>query len=137
MAKRVRCLYCHRLFYPDPRCKHPKSCKRPECQKRRKNDAHKRWRDSDLEVIEDRRKVSKEWRRDHPGYMRDYRARHPGYVERNRRLQRGKGIGRRVVKSISISPQVIDKYYEFTRSLSVVKSISIANRGYNGVSGMP
>lgn len=136
MPKRARCLRCRRLFYPDPRCKHPKACEDPECQKKRRYASHKIWRDKDPEVIKDRRETSRNWRRAHPGHKRDYRRKHADYVERNRRQQRGRRLAKRVVVSILISPQAIDKYNELVRSLPVVVSTSMANRPSPGLQGV-
>lgn len=137
MLRRVRCLYCRYLFYSDPRCKNPKACSDPECQRKRRNASHKRWRDADPEVLSDRRRASRAWRRAHPGHKRAYRNDHPEYVEKNRRLQRWRCIIRRVVVSISISPQLVDRYRELARSLPVVVSTSIAMSTHNGLSGAP
>jgi len=137
MPSRARCLYCRCLFYPDPHCKHPKACKKPACQKKRRNKSHKIWRDKDPEVLEDRRATSREWMRDHPGYMQEYRAKHLAYVERNRRRQRERGLAKGVVKSISISPQLFERYRELIQPLSVVKSTSIANCPSPGLQGAP
>lgn len=137
MSRRVRCLYCGRLFYPDPRCKNPKACSNAKCQRRRKNSSHKRWRDKAPDVLSDRRADCKKWRQTHPEYMRSYRASHPEYVAQNRRMQRKRYIAKRVVKSISISPQVLDKYDELSRSLFVVKSTSIAKGSIFKLSGVP
>lgn len=137
MPRRARCFRCRRLFYPDPRCKHPKACKDPECQRERQYASHKIWRDKDPEVIKDRRETSRNWRRTHSGHMQDYRLKHADYVERNRQQQRGQRLAKRVVVSISTSPQVVDKYNEFIRSLPVVVSTSIANCPAPGLQGMP
>lgn len=137
MRERVRCFCCGCLFYPDARCKHPKACSNPKCQRKRRNLSHKRWRDADPQVLEDRRVISREWMRAHPGYMRLYRVNHPAYVERNRRMQRARRVARRVVKSISILPQAFNKYNEFAQPLRVVKSILMAFGHPPKVSGAP
>lgn len=126
MLMRVRCLYCRYLFYSDPRCKNPKACSDPECQRKRRNASHKQWRDADPEVLSDRRATSRAWRRAHPGHKRAYRNDHPEYVEKNRRMQLAKRVIGRVVVSISISPQIVDRYRELARPLPVVVSTSIA-----------
>jgi hypothetical protein len=139
--ERVRCLYCRRLFRPDPRCCSPRACPDPACQRRRRNASHKRWRDADPEVLADRRQASREWRRTHSGWMQEYRREHPEYVERNRQMQRKRRLearlAKRVVKSSVISPQVVEKYNQFTQSLRVVKSISIASRHSCRLQGAP
>lgn len=137
MRRRARCLHCRYLFYPDPRCKNPKACSDPECQRKRRNASHKQWRDADPEVLSDRRATSRAWRRAHRGHKRAYRNDHPEYVEKNRRMQLAKRVIGRVVVSISISPQLVDKYRELARPLPVVVSTSIANGPRPLLSGAP
>lgn len=137
IRERIRCLYCRRLFRPDPRCRHPKACPDPTCQRRRRGASHKRWRDADPEVLEDRRVASREWRRAHPGYMRSYRSGHSEYVDQNLQRQRNRRLAGRVVKSIVISPQPLETYSEFERLLPVVKSISMVHEGMSRLQGAP
>lgn len=127
--KQKRCLYCRRLFYVDPRCNNPKACRDPKCQRRRRNEFHKRWRDRDPEVLEDRRRATRDWFSKHRGYLRDYRDRHGDYVERNRKKQRERRRKRRVDKSTSILGYHIDNQQEYFKLVpserGVDKSISI------------
>jgi len=115
IRKRVPCVYCRRLFYPNSRCRNPKACSDPECQRRRRNSSHKQWRDDDPQICADRREASREWRRNNPGHMQKYRKKHPEYVEDNRRKQQRRRFLRRVVKSIVIAAQPLEKSNEFVR----------------------
>ena len=90
MRKKIRCRHCQTLFYPHPRCKKPVACSRPNCQRARKYASDKRWRESDPEVLSDRRQATRLWLADHPDYLREYRRSHPDYVERNRIKRRSR-----------------------------------------------
>lgn len=119
MPRRIRCRYCGRLFYPDPRCRNPKACRDPACQLRRRYESHKRWCESDPEVMRDRRAANRAWFAHHPGYLREYRAKHPDYVERNREKQRARRRRGGVDKSIVRSSYPVEKQGEYFKLVPV------------------
>ncbi len=77
--KKKRCQVCHHWFTPDPRTSHQVCCDKPECRKRYKAAANKKWRLNNPDY--DKSRVAKKcaWarRRD---YWRDYRRTHPAYA---------------------------------------------------------
>lgn len=119
MRGRIRCRYCGRLFHADPRCKNPRACLDPKCQRERRNKSHKRWCDRDPEVVKDRRATTREWFARHPGYLGRYRASHPDYVARNREAQRERRRRPRVDKSISKSGYPVDKQGQYFKLVPV------------------
>lgn len=128
--KRIRCHFCHHLFYPDPRCKKPIACSKAGCQKARKYASDKRWRDSDSELLSDRQQVTRLWLANHPDYLREYRRSHPDYTERNRikeRLRRKKRTYRGPIDiSALISAYPAEKQGNFFKLVPVIKSVDIS-----------
>ncbi len=97
------CAYCHEPFVPYAfHYRRQRACSKPECQKQRRRDtnrtyywAHRYDRDYGWEK-------NKIWRQEKGrDFMRQYRIDHPDYVKRNRRLQRGRNRRNRgmIVKS--------------------------------------
>jgi hypothetical protein len=81
------CTYCHSTFTPS--LFHPKqtTCMSPECQRRRKNDSHRRRITTDPDYRKTCIDSRKKWRDNHPDYQRSYRSKHEAYVQQNRRMQ--------------------------------------------------
>ena len=127
MQKRRRCYYCHSLYYPNPRCHKPKACSNPKCQKMRKYDSHKIWRESDPEIMSDRRTATRKWLKKHPKYLKAYRKKHLDYVEQNRRKQREKaGKKKSVDISTLISPQIPEKQRDIFKLVPLDSSVDIS-----------
>ena len=91
---RKRCIYCKKLFFPNPRQKgKQKTCGGKECKKKRRCDYSRTWRkenqDYDTgEYRKARRRNRREWSRHywatHPGY----RKWHADYVKVRRRMKK-------------------------------------------------
>ena len=69
-----RCPYCRKLFKPNPRTAYEqRSCADPECRKKRRRAAQKKWLEKNPTYFHDRYPQVKEWLDDHPGYLNEYR----------------------------------------------------------------
>jgi hypothetical protein len=71
-------------------------CIRPECQRRRRADYHRRKLEADPEYRQIAHDCQKKWREAHPDYLPRYRAQHPEANERNRERQRRRDQKRRI-----------------------------------------
>ncbi len=71
-------------------------CSRPECQRRRRVEYHRRKLQADSEYSQVARDSQKKWRTAHPHYDREYRAQHPEYHVRNRQQQQRRDQKRRI-----------------------------------------
>ena len=84
---RKRCIYCKKIFSPDPRQKGmQKTCGSRNCKKKRKQENAKRWREEnpDYDTSEYRKARCKKRRT----YKRDYWATHPEYRKRHAEYMR-------------------------------------------------
>lgn len=126
MRVRIRCRYCGCLFYPDPRCKNPKACRNSVCQRRRKYASDKQWRESDPEVLEDRRLATRVWLVAHPGYLKRYRVLHPASVEQNRKKQRERRNRARVDISTSKLAHPANNQKELFELLPIGEGVDIS-----------
>jgi hypothetical protein len=62
-------------------------CSQAECQQRRRRDYHRQKLASDAVYRKVAQESQKQWRDEHPDYLRQYRAQHPEAVARNRLRQ--------------------------------------------------
>ena len=83
-----RCPHCQRRFTPSSYRPQQKVCSRPDCQRQRRREYHRRKRASEAEYRQTTSNSQKKWRDAHPDYLRQYRAQHPETVIRNRERQR-------------------------------------------------
>lgn len=90
MRPQKTCPYCHEHFAPYPALyRRQRACGRLECQKQRKRDTNRIYREKNPHDADYRREIKKRWREKHGcGYMRRYRKEHPGYVKANCRQQK-------------------------------------------------
>jgi hypothetical protein len=79
------CLYCKCSFLRSPYRPQQAVCSRPECQRRRRADYHRRKLEADPEYRQIAHDSQKKWREAHPDYLPRYRAQHPEAVERNKK----------------------------------------------------
>lgn len=89
------CRFCQQPFEPSKFRPDQSVCSRPECQRRRRAEYHRRKIASDpvyAQVVSESRK---KWRDAHRDYQQTYRQSHEAAVERNRRMQRGRDAKRR------------------------------------------
>jgi hypothetical protein len=82
------CPHCQSWFTPSVYRPQQKVCSRPDCQRQRRREYHRRKQASDADYRQTTRNSQKKWRDAHPDYLRQYRARHPEAVVRNRERQR-------------------------------------------------
>jgi hypothetical protein len=69
-----RCPLCRKQFKPDPRIKdRQKVCSNAECQKRRKKEYQKKWKEKNPMYFQGRYSRLKEWLAEHPDYLKNYR----------------------------------------------------------------
>ena len=81
------CSYCQRWFVPSVYRPQQVVCSQPECQQRRRRDYHRQKLASDAVYRKVAQESQKQWRDEHPDYLRQYRAQHPEAVARNRQRQ--------------------------------------------------
>ncbi|SRR5258706_12506974 len=130
MRLKKRCRYCPDLFSPNPRRYRPHSdgkgrrssqitCPKPECQRQRHRDACRRWRVNNPAYDDGRETQYRQWRRDHPGYMKDYRVAHPDYVKDNLEKQHQRDLKRKNL----VKRDVIFAFYDgrIRRLIDLVK----------------
>jgi hypothetical protein len=70
-----RCFYCKQRFQPSRYRPDQSVCSSPNCQRRRRNDYHRKKIAQDLTYREQCRDSQKNWRERNPRYMPNYRAR--------------------------------------------------------------
>lgn len=90
------CRSCEQSFEPSKYRPDQNFCSRPDCQRQRRAEYHRRKIEADpvyAGVVNDSRK---KWRAAHPDYQKAYRLSHEAAVERNRQLQRQRDDRRRV-----------------------------------------
>ena len=90
------CVYCKCSFLYSPYRPQQAVCSRPECQRRRRADYHRRKLEADPEYRQIAHDSQKKWREAHPDYLPHYRAQHPEAVERNRERQQRRDQKRRI-----------------------------------------
>ncbi len=122
--KKVRCKFCFRLFYPDVRCKNPIACTKSKCQRKRKRASHKKWRDSNPEVVADRCALSRSWFAKRPDFWQNCRRKNPDKVNCNREKQQERRKCRRVAKSIPKSAYAFEKQKEIFQLVPVGKDVA-------------
>lgn len=81
------CPYCQRCFVPSVYRPQQAVCSQAECQQRRRRDYHRQKLASDAVYRKVAQESQKQWRDEHPDYLRQYRAQHPEAVARNRLRQ--------------------------------------------------
>jgi hypothetical protein len=83
-----RCPYCHSLFQPSIYRLQQSVCGRPECQRRRRSDYHRKKLATDPEYFQVVRDSQKQWWDEHPDYQKQHRQQNPQVLEGNRQGQR-------------------------------------------------
>jgi hypothetical protein len=86
MGERV-CRYCQRSFRPSKFQPAQIACSDPACQRRRRNDYHRRKAASDPVYRQVCQVSAQKWRAEHPGYWIQLREQNPSRAERNRQCQ--------------------------------------------------
>jgi hypothetical protein len=71
-------------------------CSRPECQRRRRGEYHRKKLASDAEYHQVALESQKQWRDEHPDYQKQHRRQNPQAVESNRQRQRQRDQKRRL-----------------------------------------
>ena len=87
MGERV-CRFCQRSFQPSKFQPAQTACSDPACQRRRRNDYHRRKVATDPVYRQGCRDSAQQWRAEHPGYWTQLREQNPARAERNRQCQR-------------------------------------------------
>ena len=96
MSKPRRCPYCQSSFLPSVYRPQQSVCGRPECQRRRRSDYHRKKLATDPEYRQIVRDSQKQWWDEHPDDQRQRRQQNPKRVESNRQEQRRRDQRRRV-----------------------------------------
>jgi hypothetical protein len=76
MGERV-CRYCRRSFQPSKFQPAQTACSDPACQRRRRNDYHRRKLASDPVYRQVCQDSAQQWRAEHPGYWMQLREQNP------------------------------------------------------------
>jgi hypothetical protein len=71
-------------------------CSRPECQRRRRTDYHRKKLATDAEYHQVALESQKQWRDEHPDYQKQRRRQNPQLVDSNREGQRQRDQKRRL-----------------------------------------
>jgi hypothetical protein len=87
MGERV-CRYCQRSFQPSKFQPAQTACSDPVCQRRRRNDYHRRKVAADPVYRQGCLESAQQWRAEHPDYWRRLLEQNPARAERNRQRQR-------------------------------------------------
>ena len=96
MSQPRRCPYCNRWFLPSAYRPQQSVCSRPECQRQRRTDYHRKKLMTDAEYHQVALESQKQWREEHPEYQKQWRQRNPQGVENNRERQRQRDQKRRL-----------------------------------------
>jgi len=86
MGERV-CRCCLSSFQPSKFQPAQAACSDPGCQRRRRNDYHRRKVATDPVYRQGCRDSAQQWRAEHPGYWKQLREHNPARAERNRQRQ--------------------------------------------------
>jgi hypothetical protein len=73
---------------------------RPECQRQRRTDYHRKKLATDPEYHQVALESQKQWRDEHPDYQKQRRRQNPQLVENNRQRQRQRDQKRRLVRLV-------------------------------------
>jgi hypothetical protein len=86
--KKKRCPHCQTYFIPHPSVnKRQRVCGKNECQKLRKANNNKKWRQNNPKHYRGDYLRLKAWLDKHPGYLKQYRQNHPEYTQKNKKAQ--------------------------------------------------
>ena len=96
MSQRRRCRYCQSSFLPSVFRPQQVVCSKPECQRRRRTDYHRKKIAADAEYHQVSWESQKQWREEHPDYQKQRRRQNPQLVENNRERQRQRDQKRRL-----------------------------------------
>ena len=94
MRERV-CRYCQRSFQASKFQPSQTVCSDLACQRRRRNDYHRRKVATDAVYRQGCLESAQQWRAEHPGYWMQLREQNPARAERNRQCQRQRDQRRR------------------------------------------
>jgi hypothetical protein len=90
------CPYCQSSFLPSAYRPQQSVCGRPECQRRRRSDYHRKKLAIDPEYFQVVRDSQKQWWDEHPDYQKQHRQKNPQVLEKNRQGQRQRDQKRRL-----------------------------------------
>jgi hypothetical protein len=88
------------LFLPSVYRPQQRVCGRPECQRRRRSDYHRKKLATDPEYRQVVRDSQKQWWDEHPDYQKQRRQQNPKLVASNRERQRQRDQKRRVERLV-------------------------------------
>ena len=96
MIQSRRCPYCQSSFLSSAYCAQQSVCSRPECQRRRRSDYHRKKLATDTEYFQVVRDSQKQWWDEHPDYQKQHLQKNPQVLEKNRQGQRQRDQKRRL-----------------------------------------
>jgi hypothetical protein len=96
LSQSRRCPYCQCSFVLSVFRPQQVVCGKPECQRRRRSDYHRKKLASDPEYFQVVRDSQKQWWEEHPDDQKQHRLQNPKLVESNRQRQRLRDRKRRV-----------------------------------------
>jgi hypothetical protein len=94
------CRYCLQSFQPSKFRLDQAVCSQPLCQRRRRNEDHRRRIETDPEYAQVVRDSQRKWRAAHADYQSNYWHSHPEAVEQNRQQQRLRDRKRRLAELV-------------------------------------
>ena len=103
-----RCPYCHSSFQPSIYRLQQRVCGRPECQRRRRSDYHRKKLATDPEYFQVVRDSQKQWWDEHPDYQKQHRQRNPQVLENNRQGQPQRDQKRRLRRLLDRNNLALD-----------------------------
>jgi hypothetical protein len=103
-----RCPCCNSSFLPSAYRPQQSVCRRPECQRRRRSDYHRKKLATDPEYFQVVRDSQKQWWDEHPDYQKQHRQRNPKLVESNRQRQQQRDQKRRLRRLLDRNNLALD-----------------------------
>ena len=98
-------------------------CSRPDCQRRRRTDYHRKKLATDAEYHQVALESQKQWRDEHPDYQKERRRQNPQAVASNRQRQRQRDQKRRLGRL------VLDKNNLASAQVLILQSLSLSPAG--------
>ena len=130
------CDQCGRVYKPDPRTAHQKTCRRLRCRRARNRAKMRRWRTLHPKHTAAYRPKVRAWAKAYPDYWRQYRKNNRVYAERdNKRRRRAHREARRAANVTAIASIFRRKLQDLTslRSPESAANVTLMDRRINGI----
>lgn len=94
------CPHCHCLFTPSIYRPQQLVCGRPQCQRQRRAEYHRKKLQADPDYRQGVRESQRQWWEEHPDYQKQRRQNNPAVVAANRQRQRQRDQKRRLQRLV-------------------------------------